>query len=167
MLRQGGSARLMRLSRRSWCPALSSRRALASAAERSSSCTMRRLDARVALRWPRNRARCRQTGAFHRCRWAADQVLRCRGRWPRGWRARHSGIAGRDTSQTAGCHGGNCSSPSHWRSRASSQPALHQQLQRASVILSDPVSRAYFYATDGEPWPVGYALEKTLTTRPR
>jgi len=38
-------------------------------------------------------------------------------------------------------------------------PRLHQQLKGERYLKLDPVSRAYFYATDGEPWPVGYALK--------
>lgn len=38
-------------------------------------------------------------------------------------------------------------------------PRLNMQLKGERFLKLDPVSRAYFYAPDGEPWPVGYALK--------
>jgi gamma-glutamyltranspeptidase/glutathione hydrolase len=38
-------------------------------------------------------------------------------------------------------------------------PRLNMQLKGERFLKLDPASRAYFYAPDGEPWPVGYALK--------
>ena len=37
-------------------------------------------------------------------------------------------------------------------------PRLHRQLQNETLLRQDPQARAYFYATSGEPHPVGHIL---------
>lgn len=37
-------------------------------------------------------------------------------------------------------------------------PRLHRQLQNETLLQQDPQARAYFYATSGEPHPVGHIL---------
>lgn len=36
---------------------------------------------------------------------------------------------------------------------------LHQLLRSATDLQQDPQARAYFYQTNGQPWPVGYRLQ--------
>ena len=37
-------------------------------------------------------------------------------------------------------------------------PRLHKQLQGETLLRKDPLARAYFYAADGEPFPVGHLM---------
>lgn len=38
-------------------------------------------------------------------------------------------------------------------------PRLHSLLANDKYLRNDPVARAYFYAADGQPWPVGHVLK--------
>ncbi|WP_322401525.1 gamma-glutamyltransferase [Massilia luteola] len=44
-------------------------------------------------------------------------------------------------------------------------PRLHSLLAEDAYIRKDPTARAYFYAPDGKPWPVGHVLKNPALAR--